>query len=604
MNKSAQSSPANNNNNCGSANKVCVVCGDKSYGLNFNAVTCESCKAFFRRNALGKTLACPFAGQCKISVITRRFCQKCRLDKCFSVGMKKEHIMSEEEKIRKRNKIEMNRAKKNTVPQQQLLSPESVHSNVEEPPVKVKREQMAFAVDGSSCSTSSSPEDFSLSNGSAFQSPSSSTAATEPMLADMLFTMTAAATPPAVEPVNVVPKVEPAVMPSLNSSPSEIVNSIIQAPVPGLVINHLMKTPQDGIAVMERILNSPKDAIQLIGHFIGSPGDALKIISKIMNSPFDALTIFTKFMSSPTDSIEIITKIISSPNDVLQFLQQLMRSPEDGLQIMTKFMNAPAEALRMINSMMNQAKADSTTDENCAESSGTTELINITGLDVDSIADNEAQLKVILDRVGEHLNGQSGSHSPANLPSSSTESEPIESAVRGETGAAAADALLQPDAEQGDTVAEMAAATDAIVGSDLFKELVPMTANFIIDEIIKDSLKNSCVVSPSSAPMDTILCEAIKLEYEGQMTVRTGSSSKELNENEQAKLSELIVANKALYAPVDEDISSLIADEYRLNVSGDGMMGSRVSGDSDMEPAIRTRAVCVDSVIIIIAVID
>ena len=32
--------------------KICSVCGDKALGYNFNALTCESCKAFFRRNAL------------------------------------------------------------------------------------------------------------------------------------------------------------------------------------------------------------------------------------------------------------------------------------------------------------------------------------------------------------------------------------------------------------------------------------------------------------------------------------------------------------------------------------------------------------------------
>ena len=34
------------------ANKTCLVCGDAALGKNFGAVSCESCKAFFRRNAL------------------------------------------------------------------------------------------------------------------------------------------------------------------------------------------------------------------------------------------------------------------------------------------------------------------------------------------------------------------------------------------------------------------------------------------------------------------------------------------------------------------------------------------------------------------------
>lgn len=31
--------------------RKCTVCGDKALGYNFDAITCESCKAFFRRNA-------------------------------------------------------------------------------------------------------------------------------------------------------------------------------------------------------------------------------------------------------------------------------------------------------------------------------------------------------------------------------------------------------------------------------------------------------------------------------------------------------------------------------------------------------------------------
>ena len=39
-------------NNVLDKSKICSVCGDKALGYNFNAITCESCKAFFRRNAL------------------------------------------------------------------------------------------------------------------------------------------------------------------------------------------------------------------------------------------------------------------------------------------------------------------------------------------------------------------------------------------------------------------------------------------------------------------------------------------------------------------------------------------------------------------------
>lgn len=93
--------------------KKCGVCGDRALGYNFNAITCESCKAFFRRNALkNKEFKCPFQDQCHVDQVTRRFCQKCRLRKCFEIGMKKEWIMTDEEKKKKKQKIEENRARK------------------------------------------------------------------------------------------------------------------------------------------------------------------------------------------------------------------------------------------------------------------------------------------------------------------------------------------------------------------------------------------------------------------------------------------------------------------------------------------------------------
>jgi ribosomal protein L37AE/L43A len=41
----------------GNSQKTCRVCGDTALNMNFGAVSCESCKAFFRRNALKKKVS-------------------------------------------------------------------------------------------------------------------------------------------------------------------------------------------------------------------------------------------------------------------------------------------------------------------------------------------------------------------------------------------------------------------------------------------------------------------------------------------------------------------------------------------------------------------
>ncbi|UXI19466.1 hypothetical protein NH340_JMT05409 [Sarcoptes scabiei] len=91
----------NNDGDCGlnQQSKLCGVCGDKASGYNFNALTCESCKAFFRRNACrNKNFHCPSMGNCLLNKNTRKYCRRCRLKRCFEIGMKKEWILTEEEK--------------------------------------------------------------------------------------------------------------------------------------------------------------------------------------------------------------------------------------------------------------------------------------------------------------------------------------------------------------------------------------------------------------------------------------------------------------------------------------------------------------------------
>ncbi|CAF2491112.1 unnamed protein product [Rotaria sp. Silwood2] len=89
----------------------CYVCGAKAHGYNFDQITCESCKAFFRRNALKSMdkFRCRNNNNCVVTPTTRKRCKRCRLTKCFKVGMRKEWILTEEEKRSKRKKIERNR---------------------------------------------------------------------------------------------------------------------------------------------------------------------------------------------------------------------------------------------------------------------------------------------------------------------------------------------------------------------------------------------------------------------------------------------------------------------------------------------------------------
>ncbi|KAK7500699.1 hypothetical protein BaRGS_00007943 [Batillaria attramentaria] len=89
--------------------KVCGVCGDKALGYNFNAITCESCKAFFRRNALKPKPDCLFQGNCVVDVRTRRFCPSCRINKCFTIGMKADMILDDAEKRARMEKVVENR---------------------------------------------------------------------------------------------------------------------------------------------------------------------------------------------------------------------------------------------------------------------------------------------------------------------------------------------------------------------------------------------------------------------------------------------------------------------------------------------------------------
>ncbi|CAF3722351.1 unnamed protein product [Rotaria sp. Silwood1] len=97
---------------------TCVVCGGIAHGYNFDAITCASCKAFFRRNAHKDPVGV------EKNFASERRCSACRLIKCLNSGMRRDRLLTDEQRAAKRRKIEENR--------QVTLN---LHSNQSVPPV-------------------------------------------------------------------------------------------------------------------------------------------------------------------------------------------------------------------------------------------------------------------------------------------------------------------------------------------------------------------------------------------------------------------------------------------------------------------------------------
>jgi ecdysone receptor len=85
--------------------ELCLVCGDRASGYHYNALACEGCKGFFRRSITQSKSAkylCKYGDNCEIDMYMRRKCQACRLKKCYTVGMRADCVVPEEQCRRKR----------------------------------------------------------------------------------------------------------------------------------------------------------------------------------------------------------------------------------------------------------------------------------------------------------------------------------------------------------------------------------------------------------------------------------------------------------------------------------------------------------------------
>eukprot|EP00095_Tigriopus_kingsejongensis_P011668 snap_masked-scaffold59_size442576-processed-gene-0.17 protein:Tk11668 transcript:snap_masked-scaffold59_size442576-processed-gene-0.17-mRNA-1 annotation:"nuclear receptor 1" len=87
------------------ATEECQICKDPSIKhLHYGAITCFSCKAFFRRTSQGNAnekFVCKNSGECNVLHKLRKKCRKCRYEKCLQVGMKPSLVLTEEEKVKR-----------------------------------------------------------------------------------------------------------------------------------------------------------------------------------------------------------------------------------------------------------------------------------------------------------------------------------------------------------------------------------------------------------------------------------------------------------------------------------------------------------------------
>ena len=84
----------------------CQVCGDVANDhMHYGAIACYSCRAFFRRGVKSNApYFCSQSQSCVINKQSRKHCQYCRFQKCMSIGMKGSWVMTEEDKIEKKEK--------------------------------------------------------------------------------------------------------------------------------------------------------------------------------------------------------------------------------------------------------------------------------------------------------------------------------------------------------------------------------------------------------------------------------------------------------------------------------------------------------------------
>ncbi|XP_033324953.1 nuclear hormone receptor HR96 [Megalopta genalis] len=560
------------------ANKICGVCGDRALGYNFNAVSCESCKAFFRRNALkNKDFRCPFKENCDITPVTRRFCQKCRLDKCFSIGMRKEYIMSEEDKVLKRQKIEQNRAKKR-------------------PPV----ESTKASKSKKSCIEDCNFEDTSMSVNSVASTVSDTyfwesdrkytdLDANRQNVAESMSPVTAASVPsPSSPPQNGIitgSKTLDMMKDSSHSSSSNY-DSYDQS-------SHHEENDID----MEKfkIDTSPLtqneqrfDKVKPITHNIEKNKKLVTCSGKFEQHVLD---LNSEFGSNNNESVKYSPEFINT-SDYNKYgrspVQNSIYSDHESHPKKQNFDLHPGTPVNLHSCPEEQTICEKPGKETCSKENDVVTKFSDEPVPVSVLVNNSNFIAKLLQNQDILLKIMTDSAVVNKLKEDPQiceflkENSPI--------------VERKPGAEHNVEIQYKEDSKFTNISGHVFEQSIKVKEKHVENPILTDLITNSnqeeCVkqhmesggndwnknvtdvtrdvlqdvqrVPIVANSIESILCEAIKLEFSAYSALGGMESRRELNDAERAKLNELIVANKALLAPLDEDITNLIEEDCKF----------------------------------------
>lgn len=279
------------------------------------------------------------------------------------------------------------------------------------------------------------------------------------------------------------------------------------------IVDAITLESKEASQVLHKVMKTKTEALNVMSRIIQDKSQALKLISHLIKYPSDGMTIITKIMSSPVDALSVFTQFMASPTDAFQIILKVMASPKDVLLFMTELTKSPQNALEIMRRFM-ATPADTFASIN--------RLITASS---NSTNENET-IKSMLE-----VSSVDSPNSSVASPSSAFQSVRV------------------PDSPFGD--------------HDTNNNNCQQTTDQLLQEINQDIGRKPSLYHANS--IDSIINEAIKLEYEmPQAITQMQSSSRELNDVEILKIHELIDSNKALYAPVDEDLSSLVLEDCHI----------------------------------------